>query len=204
MLSFLLGGALDLFFASLAAILLALAIHEFAHAYVAYRLGDDTAASLGRMTLNPFAHVDVTGLIFLVVAGFGWGKPVPVNVERLRGGKLSPLAVSLAGPLFNFALAVAVGLAARLIGHGGPLVTDFLTLFVVFNLILGAFNLLPIPPLDGSSVLFAVLPPTAYRVEAWLRTNGLWLLLGLVVALRFGSWNPFGGLYRLAGALLGL
>jgi Zn-dependent protease len=144
------------------AIVLGITVHEFMHAFTAHRLGDDTGRLLGRMSLNPLAHLDVFGSLLLVLAGFGYGKPVPVNESRLQGGRASWAAVALAGPLANFAIA---GLCALPLRFGsdvsGGVYFTILESIVFYNLVLGLFNLIPIPPLDGSRVVYALLPPQA-------------------------------------------
>lgn len=193
-----------LFVALLGAIVLALAFHEYAHAYVAYRLGDATAADQGRLTLNPLAHLDVVGTICLVVLGFGWGKPVPVNEGNLRNRRWGGLWVSLAGPASNVAISLVAAALTRLLGGSvGELAAVFLIFFVGVNLVLAAFNLIPVPPLDGSSILFSLLPYRFRGIEVALRRNGLWVVLGLMVLMDLANWSPFGGLYDLGARLAG-
>jgi Zn-dependent protease len=153
-------------------LLIGFPVHEFAHALAAYRLGDGTAKLLGRLTLNPVAHFDPLGGIILAVSfigagfGFGWAKPTPVNPSNLAGGRYGEAMVAAAGPLSNLVLAAAVALPLRYL-EANPdlyvqipgLVVRTLELFVLINLVLMIFNLLPIPPLDGSKVLFAFLSP---------------------------------------------
>ena len=153
-------------------LLIGFPVHEFAHALAAYRLGDGTAKLLGRLTLNPIAHFDPLGGILLAVSfigagfGFGWAKPTPVNPANLAGGRRGEAIVAAAGPLSNLVLAAAAALPLRyLLATPGLaeqvplLVVQILYLFVYINLVLMLFNLLPIPPLDGSKVLFAFLSP---------------------------------------------
>lgn len=195
----------QIFIAFIAAILLGIAVHEYAHAYMAYKLGDDTAAQQGRLSLNPFVHIDALGLLFLVLVGFGWGKPVPVDERRLTNRRWGPLKVSVAGPLANVILAALVIIGSRLVIGSADLglVNSFLYLVVVMNFILAVFNLLPIPPLDGSSILFALLPASAEPWQLWLRRQGLWLLIGLVILMNFIHWSPFVQFYYLASKLMG-
>ncbi len=144
----------------LPAIIVGLTFHEFAHGWVADYLGDRTARHQGRLTLNPLAHVDIIGLAMLFLAGFGWAKPVPVNPYNLHGDiKRSLLLVSLAGPATNMTLAVlgavALGFLAGQLPYYGA---DMLNQIIRINVILAIFNLLPIPPLDGSKILAGLLP----------------------------------------------
>lgn len=143
------------------AFLLGITFHEFMHAYVANRLGDATGRLLGRMTLNPLAHLDPLGTIFLILFRFGWGKPVPVNYTKLQGGRRGGAAVAFAGPATNFVIAAVFALPFRF-GAAEAFGQDYaviLTYVVYFNVLLGLFNLVPIPPLDGSKILYAFVPP---------------------------------------------
>jgi Zn-dependent protease len=168
-------------------------VHEFAHALTAFRLGDGTAKLYGRLTLNPVAHFDPLGGILLAVTflasgggfGFGWAKPTPVNPMNLQGGRQGEALVAAAGPLSNLILAALVALPLRVIINDeelllaiDPLIISTMAIFVDINLILMIFNLFPIPPLDGSKVLFALLPPqTAWRWRPVLEQYGFVLLL---------------------------
>jgi Zn-dependent protease len=179
-------------------------VHEFAHALAAYRLGDSTAKLMGRLTLNPIAHFDPLGGILLAVSfigasfGFGWAKPTPVNPVNLAGGRRGEAIVAAAGPLSNLVLAAAVALPLRYIFANPELAAQIprlviliLALFVYINLVLMIFNLLPIPPLDGSKVLFAFLPPRlAWQWRPMLEQYGFILLL-LIFFLPPG--NSIGG-----------
>jgi len=166
-------------------------VHEFAHALAAYRLGDSTARLMGRLTLNPIAHFDPLGGILLAVTfiassfGFGWAKPTPVNPNNLEGGRYGEAIVAAAGPLSNLVLAIAAAIPLRYIRANPDLAEQIpdlvllvLVLFIVINIILMVFNLFPIPPLDGSKVLFAFLPPqVAWRWRPTLEQYGFILLL---------------------------
>jgi Zn-dependent protease len=172
-------------------LLVAFPIHEFSHALAAYRLGDGTARLMGRLTLDPRAHFDPTGGILLAVSvlffgfGFGWAKPTPYNPMNLRGGRWGEAIVSAAGPISNLVLAIAGAIPLRWIAFSGmqvPLVGDFLFYFVYINLVLMVFNLIPIPPLDGSKVLYAFLDPrTVWRIRPVLEQYGLFILLGAIL-----------------------
>ncbi|MFT8321729.1 MAG: site-2 protease family protein [Bacillus sp. (in: firmicutes)] len=140
-------------------VIIGFTLHEFAHAYVAYKFGDPTAEKQGRLTLNPIAHIDPLGAIFIILVGFGWARPVPVNRYYFKRPKLAGVLVSFAGPFSNLVLAfVGFALYSMLIKTG---ITDgmpfdfypFLTIFVYMNLLLFAFNLIPLPPLDGYRII---------------------------------------------------
>ena len=182
-------------------ILIALSFHEFAHAFVANRLGDDTAKQRGRLTLNPLAHLDPIGTIMIFIVRFGWAKPVPVNPLNLANPKRDMLWISLAGPLSNMLLAFISGLLLRvMIRTDGGNPTDALStviyamlLFSVqINLALAIFNILPIAPLDGSKILFGVLPRHHERKMIWLERNGPFLLIGLIVLGRLTGFSFLG------------
>ncbi len=143
------------------ALLIAITVHEFAHAWVANYYGDPTAKLQGRLTLNPIAHLDLMGTIFLLLVGFGWGKPVMVNPNNFRNPKLDNLTVSLAGPISNLLLATFFGIIYRFVPFP-PIVEQLLILIIFFNLVLMIFNLIPIPPLDGSKVLSLFLREETY------------------------------------------
>jgi Zn-dependent protease len=167
------------FFAWAVAFLIGLTIHEFSHALVAYKLGDSTAKYAGRITLNPLAHLDLFGTILLFVVGFGWGKPVPFNPYNLRDQKYGPLLIAIAGPLSNLIIAIVFGLALRFfvayeMAYG--LILLF-SVIVFLNIILAVFNLLPIPPLDGSKILFALLPDSMNDLKMTLERYGLFILI---------------------------
>lgn len=163
-------------------------VHEFAHAWTANRLGDDTARLLGRITLNPIMHFDPIGFLFLLLialgGGFlGWGKPVPVNTYRLRGGKRGMALVAAAGPLSNLAIAVALGLPVRFLPEtfrALPLAAqNFIGTLILLNIGLVAFNLIPLPPLDGLKILGGFLPDFWTFTLAPLERYGFVILFGL-------------------------
>lgn len=147
------------------AILLALTFHEFAHGWAAFKLGDPTARDAGRLTLNPIAHLDILGGLMLLWGPFGWAKPVPVNGYYFKKPKRDILLVSAAGPLSNILLAFILGFIHRILKYNfsgfidsTPHIEQFLILGVLINLGISFFNLLPIPPLDGSKILLGLLP----------------------------------------------
>ena len=138
------------------ALIFSLSFHEFAHAWMAFRLGDDTAAKLGRLTLNPMAHLDPVGSIALLLMGFGWAKPVPVDVRYLRNPKEDMVKVAAAGPISNLLLAVIAALCLRFLFGNNFLtgsIKSFIVIFMQINITLAIFNLLPVSPLDGSQIL---------------------------------------------------
>lgn len=175
------------FLAWVIAILVALSVHEFMHALAGTLLGDSTAKHQGRLTLNPFAHVDIMGFIALIFIGFGWGKPVPFNPYNLKYKKWGPSLVALAGPGSNLLVAVLSigalkGVNAFTMLPPENLLIQFLHLLLLINIILMLFNLIPIPPLDGSKVLFAVLDAPKYRQTVdFLQTRGPILLIGFIL-----------------------
>ena len=172
---------------SLIILLFSIIMHEIAHGSVALRLGDPTAKNAGRLTLNPLKHIDTFGtillplLLVLIRSPFvvGWAKPVPVNPYNFRDQRWGSLKVSVAGPATNFLIAVIFGLAIRFIPL--PETLKFLFgLIVIYNFVLALFNLIPIPPFDGSHILFSVLPARFNSLKIFLHQYGLYLLLALM------------------------
>ena len=156
-------------------------VHEAAHAYSAYLLGDDTAYRAGRVTLNPAAHLDLLGSMMFLMAGFGWGKPTPVVTSKLRGGVLGPVAVAAAGPLSNL-LIVAVCAALYLLPPFQSGYLQVIALLAAFgNALLFVFNLIPIPPLDGAKVIFPFLPRSLSGFVDFMNQYGPMILLVLVL-----------------------
>lgn len=178
---------------SIPPILFALSFHEYAHGWMANRLGDPTAKNAGRLTLNPLAHLDPLGTLMIVILHFGWAKPVPVNPYNLADPKKDMLKIALAGPVSNVLMAAATGMVIRLMqGMGMRVDGSFLGFFqymlyflVMINLVLAIFNMIPVPPLDGSKILFGLLP-TEYE-ESFIRyeSKGPMILLGLVIVNNF-------------------
>lgn len=199
-------------------LLLAFTCHEFAHAWTALRQGDDTAYMLGRVTLNPVAHLDPVGSVLLPALGligggmlFGWAKPVPVNTRKFRNYKRGDLIVSLAGVTANALLALVftaalagVGLAIPALGSMAETLIAFCVVGIELNVLLLFFNLLPIPPLDGSRVLYHFLSPAAGARLRALEPYGWMILLAVVFFGGFAFLRPLidavvGALARLAG-----
>ena len=178
-------------------LLVAFPIHEFAHALAAFQLGDGTARLMGRLTIDPRAHFDPTGATLLAISmlllggGIGWAKPTPYNPMNLRGGRWGEAIVAIAGPVSNFILAIAAAIPLRYINATGMdvgLLQGVLDLFIRINLLLMVFNLIPIPPLDGSKLLYAFLEPrTAWQVRATLEQYGLLILLAAIFLPIFGG-----------------
>ncbi len=198
-----------LFLILLLAVAYGITVHEFAHVLAARLQGDDTGERLGRLTLNPLAHLDVFGVILLLVAGFGWGKPAPYNPYNLKFRRWGEVLVALAGPLSNLLSIVIFGIAGNLLAPvlaPTNLLLQFLGSLIGINIVLLVFNLIPIPPLDGSKLLFTLLPDQFREFKVKLAQNGPWILLMLVVADNFLGINIFGGLFNffftLAGRIL--
>lgn len=186
-------------------LLVAFTIHELAHAVTADYLGDPTPRRMGRITLNPLKHLDPFGTIMLIIAGFGWAKPVMVNPMNMRGNPRTSMAiVAIAGPLSNLVMAAIAAVFFRaglvdtnslFLGNASSLsLANLLIQFLYINLALAFFNLIPVPPLDGSKILFAILPPElGYRL--WPLEQYGFMILFLVVflvpqVLNFLVWRP--------------
>jgi Zn-dependent protease len=189
------------FLAWLAAILIGLSIHEFAHAYAAHKMGDDTAERAGRLTLNPMAHIDMMGFVALLLIGFGWGKPVPVNPYNLKYKKWGDALVSMAGPFANFLAIVVFSLILKFVGTFtaitiSNLYIQFLNLLIIINIVLLTFNLIPIPPLDGSKVLFAFLSHPKYdNFKRRLESQGTIILIVFMLLDNFLHLGILDGIF---------
>ena len=183
------------------AVLIILTIHEYSHAYAAYRLGDNTAKSLGRLSLNPIKHLDPFGALCMLIFHFGWAKPVPINARNFKNPKRGFAIVAIAGPLSNiifafisaflylllFALLKDVNFTSEFLFSLAENALLFVYLFHIINIGIGIFNLIPIPPLDGSRILNVILPPKYYfgimKYEKYIYYGVLaWLFLGDNVA----------------------
>jgi len=194
----------------LVVLIFSIIVHEVSHGVVALRLGDPTAKNLGRLTLNPFKHLDLFGSIILPVSLMiihspvllGWAKPVPYNPRNLKNPKLGSGLIGAAGPLSNILVAIVFGIIARvmLAVSGFAMAQVFLVLvnYIVFiNVLLAIFNLLPIPPLDGSGILFSLLPPKSYRFQQTLIKYGFVILIAFLF-FGFQIMTPIVyGLFRL-------
>jgi len=173
------------FFLWAAAILVAITVHEFAHAWMSDRLGDPTARLAGRMTLNPIAHLDPLGTLMLIIFRFGWGKPVPFDPFNLRHPRRDAAIISFAGPAANLILALFLATIIRLsylfLGSQAYLLTIILTPFITLAIILAIFNLIPIHPLDGGKILIGLLPERmAYQWDEFLGKWGFFIILFLI------------------------
>ena len=185
-------------------LLTAFSVHEFAHAWMADYFGDDTPRINGRLTLNPMAHLDPMGSLMLILAGFGWAKPVPVNPYALRRHSPSAMMwVALAGPLSNFLMAIVAAIpfrlglfsifnAAMVTGQFLPTLPQLLVEFVYINLILMLFNLIPLAPLDGEKIIEYFLPPAGADFLASIRPYGPMILLLLFIAGPYLGINILG------------
>lgn len=188
-------------------ILFSLTIHEYAHALIAYKLGDNTAKDQGRLTLNPLPHLDPIGTILLVIAKFGWAKPVPVNTRNFKNPKKDMLLVAIAGPVSNIITAVVAAVILKSVfisfdlhqipdSFIAPLATALVWLIFI-GIVLAVFNMIPIPPLDGSRVLHAVLPDRLGRIYQKFEMYGVLIVFALFI---FGG-NIFGYILQFPVAL---
>lgn len=179
--------------------LLCITFHEVSHGWVAYRLGDPTAKDAGRLTLNPLKHIDMMGLLMMVVFKFGWAKPVPVNMMRFRNPKRGMALTALAGPASNVLLALVFlflyGLLYRAL-YSVQFLLDMIWLTAYISLALAIFNIIPVSPLDGSKVLFAFLPDRAYMTLMRYEKYGM-LVLFMLVWLGVGDNILSEGIYRM-------
>jgi Zn-dependent protease len=180
-------------------LVVALTVHEFAHAWTADQLGDDTPRLQGRLTLNPLAHLDPLGSLMLIIAGFGWARPVVVNAYQLqRRTPAGMMIVAIAGPFANLLLAIvaAIPFRAGLLGFGvnSTFAAQLLAEFIFINLILLFFNLIPIFPLDGEKVADYLLPPGGQAFLARIRPYGMYVILGLILLGNFGGLDLLGTL----------
>ncbi len=166
--------------------LICITLHELSHGYVAWRLGDDTAKNMGRLTLNPLKHLDVMGVLMMMVFHVGWAKPVPVNMYKFKNPKQGMALTSLAGPLSNLLIAVVFlflyGLAYIPLGFSriGAYILQMLELTAYLSIGLCVFNLLPVPPLDGSKALFSLIPDDKYRLLMRYERYGMIVMVLLV------------------------
>jgi Zn-dependent protease len=169
------------------ALLAAVTVHEYAHAYVADRLGDPTPRAHGRLTLNPLAHLDPLGSLLILLAGFGWAKPVPITPTNFVNWRRDTVIVAAAGPLANVTLLFVLGLPFKLgllSPRGADVALPIVTLLFItmqINTMLAVFNLIPVPPLDGSKILVGLLPPAQAAAYARLQPYGTLVLMVLII-----------------------
>ena len=195
-------------------LLLSVTIHEFSHAFVANKLGDSTAKDLGRLSLNPLVHLDPLGALTLLLIGFGWGKAVPVNYYNLKNPKRDAALISLAGPASNFGMAIGLTTLVKIIGLIVSsntssvlasimlIMSTFVYPIILYNIILGVFNLIPVEPLDGFKIVNGILPPKLSVQWIQLAPYGFYILILLVVtgaisAIIYPVVNLFVDLLRL-------
>ena len=198
-------------------LMVAITVHEFSHSLIATGLGDNTSRRLGRLSLNPLRHLDPSGTMMLLIAGFGWGKPVPVNNHGLSKGPLGVAMVAAAGPLSNLVVAflIAIPIKVGLLGWSSPALgranfvmtgglreglTDIVSMLIIFNLLLAVFNLIPLAPLDGSKVVQGLMPRHLAASYARFERYGPVILVSIVMAdvvFRLGIiWRVIGPAVR--------
>ncbi len=166
------------------ALLCAIIPHEIAHGYAAYKLGDDTAKSDGRLSLNPLNHIDPIGLLSMIIFKFGWAKAVPINPYKFKNRKRDTLIVSLAGVVTNFVIGFIASLAFVFAYYKSSPVTELFQNIMWYNVMLGVFNLVPIPPLDGSKALISLFPN---KIEYFFYKYERYLYILLIIALASGT-----------------
>lgn len=177
--------------------LICITLHELAHGYVAYRLGDDTAKRAGRLTLNPLRHIDIMGLLMMIVFKFGWAKPVPVNMWKFKNPKKGMAITAAAGPIANLLIALVFlflyGFLFALLHRPGRSLNwlqEMLYITAYLSIALAIFNIIPIPPLDGSKVLFSCISDRSYTKLMYYERYGMIILLVLVLLLSRTSLDP--------------
>ena len=180
----------------LPAVIIVLTLHEFGHAFAAYKMGDETAKREGRLTLNPLRHIDPFGMIALILFRFGWGKPIPVDFFALRNLRKGMVVVSLAGPLMNFLTAIILSPLYKLMFKSTVMQAGFsyfivlIEYIILYSIYLGIFNLIPVPPLDGSKVLFAVSKrPQRFLLDETMNWYGMIFLIILIAIPFFNFGN---------------
>ena len=174
-------------------VLYSIIIHELAHGWIAYRMGDPTAKQAGRLSLNPLKHLDPVGTLMLFIFGFGWAKPVPINLAYVRDMRKGLILVSSAGIIANIVVAFVAFLLLRIISPSAEAIGLLLHYLAQINIILAAFNLIPIPPLDGSKVLMGFMSERFQYLFSRLEPYGLFIIIALLYA---GALNPVIAMFR--------
>ena len=203
--------------ASIIPALICITFHELSHGFVAYKLGDTTAKDMGRLTLNPIKHIDIFGLVSMAIFGFGWAKPVPVNMMKFKRPKRYMAITALAGPVSNIILAsfmlALFGLLTKPLGSGsqaGEIVLDMVYRTAYLSVALAIFNFIPIPPLDGSKVLFSLLPDDVYYKLMRYERYGMIILILILTTNVFDAsigrltFSLFEQLFKIAQAVYNL
>lgn len=192
------------------ALIISLTFHEVSHGFVALWLGDTTARDQGRLSFNPLSHLDPMGTIMMLIVGFGWGKPVPINYYNLRAPKWGPAIVAMAGPASNLLLLIIFGIIYKIfapaginpydlesvVNVSGNLMVILLSFLIVYNSVLMIFNLIPVPPLDGSKLLQAILPPKYDRFKKYLETRGPIILFTVLILDNLLNIGIFSSLFN--------
>jgi Zn-dependent protease len=178
-------------------VLIGFTVHEVSHAFLAVLLGDSTPKDQGRLTLNPIAHIDIMGLVLILIAGFGWAKPVQINSKNFKNPRGDEILVSIVGPLSNIVFAVIMtGLVKLLVTYAGGIFYSegfgnkffhALVLVVYINILLAVFNMIPVPPLDGSHILLCLISDRYYRFKAAYQRFGRFFLLAIILLSRFSG-----------------
>jgi Zn-dependent protease len=188
------------FVAFVVTLAIAFTLHEFSHAAAAVAQGDQTPRAQGRLSLNPIRHIEPVGALFILLAGIGWARPVEFMPSRLRFGRVGAVLVALVGPISNFVLALVAAVLIRVGAETGWLYTGswdlFLAVFFQLNVVLGVFNLLPIPPLDGSRLLSLVLPPSQQGILRFLEQYGIFILLAILLIPAVSGFSLLGPLFE--------
>lgn len=180
------------FLYTLPALLFCLAVHEFSHAYTAYKLGDRAQKAMGRLTLNPFSHIDITGFICIALFGFGWGKPVMIDDRNFKNRAAGNAITAFAGPFSNLIMAVIFTIILKLLiitgvvttainSTVGTIILNMLQLVIQFNVVFGIFNLIPIPPFDGSRILYYFLPQKGREIMYNIERHSFIIVLVILV-----------------------
>tara|TARA_Y100001970_G_C13893834_1_gene680111 strand:+ start:50 stop:679 length:630 start_codon:yes stop_codon:yes gene_type:complete len=171
-------------------LLFSLCFHEFSHAYIAYKLGDNTAERLGRLNLSPFSHLDPIGTLMLLFVGFGWAKPVPVNPYNLNNPKKDMMMIAAAGPLSNLLLAFIGSCFIKYFPYNFlDNYNEAIYIFIYINIALAIFNLIPLPPLDGSQILSGIIPNNKIKLLNKINQYGPNILMGLILIGIFTNIN---------------